>query len=267
MNENYIKNVYVVALCLIVLSGCAAISQPQIDNSSNNDGSNIDATQENRSGNIYAQMGLEYMKAGQPDVALRKLKRGLSIDPNNPQIYAVLGRLYELLGKPKFAEEHYLRSIELEPNNSFFRNAWGSFLCQQGEYERADVEFRKALNNPLYNKPWDAKTNAGVCALRAGRREDGENYLKQALAANPNIPLALAKLAQIKLESKNYIEAQQYLARYEQNSIPSPSSLLLKCKVALGLKDQAMARDCKEKLIQSFPDAPETKTARELVLP
>lgn len=256
------KNKYII-IFLLIISGCAAISQPKDDD---ND-MNVNTNQENRPGDIYAQMGLEYMKAGQPDVALRKLKRGLSMDPNNAQIYAVLGRLYELLGKLQQAEEYYLRSVELEPSNPFFRNAWGSFLCKKGEYARAEKEFRKALDNPLYNKPWDAKTNAGVCALRAGQREIGERYLRQAITANPNVPLALFKLAQIQLESKNYVEAQKYLIRYEQNSLPSPMSILLKCKIAMGLKDKVGVTNCKENLMQRFPDAPETKTAREFKLP
>jgi type IV pilus assembly protein PilF len=248
-------------LLLTIITGCAAISQPTVNDN------DIDLPQENRPGNLYAQMGLEYMKAGQPEVALRKLKRGLSIDPNNPQIYAALGRLYEFLGKLQLAKEHYLRSLELEPNNPFFRNAWGSFLCQTGKYDQADIEFRKALANPLYNQPWDAKTNAGVCALRAGKRDMGENYLRQALTTNPNIPLALIKLAQINLETKHYAEAQQYSNRYEQITPPSPASLLLKCKIIMQLKNKAELINCQQQLIQLFPDAPETKTAKELTLP
>lgn len=38
-------------------------------------------SREDRPGDIYAQMGQGYLKEGQPGVALRKLRRGLEVDP------------------------------------------------------------------------------------------------------------------------------------------------------------------------------------------
>lgn len=264
---NVIINLYkwLGILLLIAISGCAAKQNKNID--SNIDTGAIEVPPEEQPGNIYAQMGIEYMKAGQPDVALRKLNRGLALDPNNAEIYAVLGRLYEALGKPTQAEQYYIRSVEIDPNNPFSRNAWGSFLCQKGEYVKAEIEFKKALDNPLYNQPWDASTNAGVCALRAGQKDKGERYLRLALSANPNIPLALFKLAQLQVETHKYIEAKSNLTRYEQLVGVSSQSLLLQYKTAVGLKDKAAIMRFQEMLKLRFPNTPETQTIQELKIP
>ena len=253
------KRKLLAAVLTLAIAGCANLREAER--------SDLGVVRENRPGDIYAQMGQEYMKVGQPAVALRKLKRGLSLDPDNGQVHAALGLLYQRLGEQQLAGEHYHRAIEIEPQNSSFRNAWGGFLCQRGEYDNAEAEFRLALSNPLYNQPWDAQTNAGVCALLAGRNEIGERYLRQALTANPRIPLALLRLAQLQAARGKYAEAREYLIRHGQIIAPSPQSLLLQCQVNLGLGDKIAAAHLRDEMIKHFPDAPETQTARRLVSP
>jgi len=248
-------------LLALLLSACTYVGMRD------DSGDDLGAVRENRPGDIYAQLGREYLKEGQPGVALRKLKWGLEIDPDNARIHAVLGLLYERLGETQLAGEHYARCAEIEPQNPFFHNAWGSFLCQQGEYDKAEAQFRQALSNPLYDQPWATQTNAGVCALRAGHDTAAEQYLRQALNANPRIPLALLKMAQIQVEHGDYRAARGYLVRYGQLTGPVPQSLLLQLKVAAGLGDKVATTHIRNELIRRFPDAPETQTARGLSLP
>lgn len=244
-------------LLAALLSACSPMGMRE-------DEGGLGATRETRPGDIYAQLGQEYLKEGQPEMALRKLTRGLERDPDNGRIHAVLGLLYERLGETQLAARHYARSTELEPRNPFFHNARGSFLCQQEEYEKAEEQFRQALANPLYNQPWAAQTNAGVCALRAGRDKAAEQHLRLALHANPRVPLALLKMAQIQVTRGEYAAAREYLTRYAQLVGPSPQSLLLQLQVALGLGDATAVANSRGELLKRFPDAPETQTARRL---
>ncbi|KOR29529.1 hypothetical protein TI03_02085 [Achromatium sp. WMS1] len=207
------------------------------------------------------------MRVGQTGIALDRLKRGLVVDPDNPEIHAVLGQLYASLDESQLAIKHYQKALRMAPNNPAFRNAWGSFLCQQQKYAQAEVEFRRALSNSLYDKPWESQTNAGICALRAGEEQKGETYLRMALAANPQVPLALMALAKLQISKHKYAEASEYLARYEQIAGASSASLLLKCKVALGMGDRIAALRFRAALIKFFPDTPETKTAKRLITP
>jgi type IV pilus assembly protein PilF len=227
----------------------------------------LGAIQEKRPGDIYAEMGREYMRQGQPAVALSKLKYGLAIDPGNAQIHVGLGRLYEQLGETRLANEHYSKAADGAPKDPYIRNAWGSFLCQQGEYDQADEQFNRALSNPLYKQPWAANTNAGVCALRAGRPEQAETYLLRALSITPRIPLALRKMARIDSERGEYKDAKVYLERYRELAPHTPETLLLGLHIEQGLGDaDAMAR-YRAVLEKRFPDSPETRTAKELSQP
>lgn len=223
----------------------------------------LGAQREERPGDIYAKIGEEYIKDGQPAVALRKLNRGLELDPDNPHIHAVLGTLYDRLKELDKAEYHYRRSIELSPKNPYYHNALGSFLCQRERYQEADEEFQKALQNPLYSTPWAATSNAGVCAYRAGKRERAEDYLRKALSLNPQIPQALLKMAQLKYDQGDPPSAQDYLRRYQAVAPPNPEALWLAIRLARKLGDLKTARAYQLELRERFPDAPENQHARE----
>ncbi len=229
------------------------------------DDRDLGATQEKSSGDIYAEMGREYLKQGQPKVALRKLQYGLEVDPDNAQVHAVLGLLYQRLGEYGSADRHYAMASELAPQNPYFHNAWGSFLCERGRYPEAERQFQLALDNPLYDRPWQAATNAGVCALRNGDQEVGEGYLRRALSSNPRVALALQKMTEINLERGDYAEAQRYLQRYEQIAQHTPQTLLQGLRIYLGTNDAETAQRYRDALQTRYPDAPETRTAQESV--
>lgn len=253
---------WLVAMSLLSLSACTAPGER--DNAGNDD---LGAMREHRSGDIYAEMGKAYINEGQPAVALRKLKRGLELDPDNAQIHAVLGRLYQQLGESDAAAINYRKASEIEPQNPYFRNAWGSFLCQQGDYDKADEQFRLALKNPLYTQPWMASANAGVCALRAQREAQGEKYLRQALSLNPRIPIALLRMARITATRGEYATAKTYLERYRELVPHTADTLLLGLRIEQGLGDADGVARYRATLEQRFPDAPETQTAKELSHP
>jgi type IV pilus assembly protein PilF len=212
-------------------------------------------------------MGQAYMKEGQPQIALSKLERGNRLDPDNPQIHAVFGSIYQQLGEVLLADEHLAKASDLDPKNPYYRNARGSLLCQQGRYEEAEKQFQMALGNPLYDRPWQATTNAGLCAHRAGRVDLARNYLRKALARNPHIPQALIKLAEIELQSNNLTQARSYLQRYNALAPHNPQTLLIGYRIENGLGNAEEAKRYLDFLTQGYPDAPETRTAKELNQP
>lgn len=252
----------IAGLLLVLLSACTPGNVREDDATGD-----LGAIKEEGPGDIYAQMGREYMKAGQPSVALQKLKRGLKEEPDNAQVHAVLGLLYQQLNEKKLAAEHYRRASELAPQNPYYHNAWGGFLCQQQQYAEADEQFRLALRNPLYSRPWATYTNAGVCAYRAGHPEQAADDLRRALSANPRIPLALLKMAQIHYDQGSYTDARSYLQRYRDLSPHSPETLLLGLRIERALGDNNGITRYLLVLERRYPDAPETKTAKELTRP
>jgi len=254
-----LRSLLIAAIALLAV-GCATTGGMSGDD----DTGDLGEVQEKRPGDIYAQLGQQYMTDGQPAVALRKLKRGLTLDPDNPQIHAVMGLLYQRLGETGPARSHFSEAISLEPRNPYYRNLWGSFLCQQRDFAEADEQFRLALKNPLYNKPWSANTNAGLCAYQSGDVEKAETYLRQALSINPAIPQALLKMSRINFDRGDFVGAKRYLERY-RSLVPHNAETLL---LGLRIEHQMGSRDGMERYLavlrHRFPDAPETRLAEQL---
>ena len=68
------------------------------------------------------------------------------------------------------------------------------------KYDEADAQFRRALNNPLYNTPWLASHNAGSCIERSGDSDRAEHDYRGALQLNPRFAPSLLGMARISVE-------------------------------------------------------------------
>ena len=206
---------------------------------------------------IYVQLGLAYMREGRYDIAMRKLKHGLELDPRHAQANNVLGVLYERLGEHEQAADYYQKALRLAPKNPYIRNAWGSFLCKRGRYSEADEQFNLALQNPLYETPWIALTNAGICARKVPDLAKAERYLRKALTLNKTFPSALYQMALISHKQGKGLSARAYLERYLAVAEHTPASLLLGVRIERSLGNRDAEASYELLLRKKFPDAPE----------
>jgi type IV pilus assembly protein PilF len=210
-------------------------------------------------GDVYVQLALEYLRQGKVDVALAKAKTALEQESSNPDAHYVIALIYERLRENGLAEYHFKESIGYQSANPYSHNAYGSFLCQNGRYQEADVEFKKALENPLYKTPEVALTNAGICANRNGDSDKAETYLRQALTQNPKLALALIKMAEVSFEKGQYFNARAYLERYQAVARPTATSLWLGIRTERQLGDQDAEASYTLLLKNGFPDSPEAQ--------
>jgi len=206
---------------------------------------------------LYVALAAEYYRQGQLDPALQRAKKGLDMDANNARAHYMIALLYQRIGEYKLAERHFAEASRLEPKNPDIQNAWGTFFCGQKRYGDAEEQFKKALENPLYNTPWVAMTNAGICARQAGDRQKAESYFRRAITANPRFGPALQEMADISYQRGDYKGARGYLDRYFQSTQPTPQALLLAVRVERKLGSRKRASTYEQLLRKSFPDSPE----------
>ncbi|MES9851050.1 MAG: type IV pilus biogenesis/stability protein PilW [Candidatus Thiodiazotropha sp. L084R] len=247
----------VLPLLVLFLVGCAT------------QGKNADTTgslgqeKKNSPAKIYVEMGMAYMREGRSAIALKKLKTAIDVDDDYPQAHNVIAILYERLGNSELAGKHYEEAVKLDNQDPYIRNARGSYYCKQGRLDDAEVDFQKALANPLYPTPWVALTNAGMCRERADEVSTAETYYRRALTANPKYATALYQMAKVSLEQERDLSARAYLERYHSQSRPSAASLLLGFKIEKKLKDMAKADEYRSRLFKEFPDSPEIQMLYE----
>lgn len=202
---------------------------------------------------IYVRLAGEYLKEGNPQAALTNAKKAVEKDPHSSNAHMILAVVYENLGETGLAEKHFKRSLRKDSKNSYALNAYGSMLCGDGKYAEAMQYFDRAVENPLYETPWVALTNAGICARSDGDLVLAETYLRRALEMNGRFNPALLQMARVSFENQRYLQTRAYLERYEGR--PTAESLWLGVKSERQLGDFDQARSYELLLRDRFPDS------------
>ena len=209
---------------------------------------------------LNAQLGIDYMRKGQYDLALEKLKKALDQDDDLGVAHSVIALIYQRRGEPKLANEHYREALDLNADDAATLNNFGIFLCGQGEVDEAEEIFLKAAKNKDNTVPADAWANAGVCVRRDPKAMDrAETYLREALRLNPKHSNALANMAQVSYDKKDYLRARAFLQRHEIASRATAQTLWIAVQTERALGDAVSARGYERRLRNEFPDSPETE--------
>ena len=243
-----------VFVVLVFTSGCASQQSGDEDKES----------KRRKAAKANTSLGLEYMKRGQYEVALGKLKKAVREDSSYAPGHTVLAVLYERIGEEELAGKHYHKAYEADPENGDVNNNYGVYLCQTGKEKQAIGHFFKALDDPFYTSPSVALTNAGACAMGQGDLVTADEYLRRALKIEPDFPDALIAMARLNFIEQNYLKSRAFMQRYEAAARHEAGSLLLAYRIEMASSDPRAANKYKIMLESNFPDSSETAEARRL---
>lgn len=208
---------------------------------------------------LNAQLGIDYMRKGEFEAALEKLTKALDQDSDLAVAHSAIALVYQRRGEKDDAEKHFRKALRLNEDDATTLNNFGIFLCGQGEYEDAEEIFLKAAKNKDNATPADAWANAGTCVRHDPKGLDrAENYLREALKINPKHANALAQLAQLSYDRKEYLKARAFLQRYEVVARPTAETLWLAVQNERALGDMTAARSYERRLRQEFPESQQT---------
>lgn len=203
-------------------------------------------------------LGVEYMRQGAYEDALEKLNRSLLAKPDFAPSYNILGLLYQRLGDKEQAEASFKKSLKLDPADSSTYNNFGLFLCNNARSDEAETLFLNAANNPFYDSPELALTNAGICVYK-DKPETGEAYFKEALSKNAQFSHALLQMADITYNRNEHLLSSQYFERYKKSAQHTPKSLWLGVRLYHELERKDEVSSYVLLLKNKFPDSDETK--------
>ena len=149
---------------------------------------------------LNMDLGISYLRQGDYEDAIVKLKKSIQDEPNNATAHRALGLAYEELGDSKSAEKEYRIAVRQSPDDADALNQLASFLCMHGDKSEAQKLFDRALNIPLYQDRAMLYVNAGTC-VKSSDLVLAENYLRNALALRPDYPAALVQLGEVAYET------------------------------------------------------------------
>lgn len=204
-----------------------------------------------------AQLGAQYLSRGDLDQAREKLTKALAQDDTNALAHVTYAKLQYQVDQAESANKHFKLALKLEPDEAEHRNSYGIYLCQVQSYELAQVQFRKAAENPYYKTPEFALDNAGICMLEASRLDEAETYLREALRINPKFGNAYLHMSELMFRQQRLTVAEAYFDRYKVYGQESSESLWLGHKIKRDAGDAEGARSYANRLLDQFPSSVE----------
>jgi len=245
---NGAKNTAASGLLLVILAACVSTTQTSNVRKMEPTGDASD---------INYQLGTEYYRKGNFDLAKDRLERAIKQDPRNADAHSALAMTFVQLGNDRLATESFDRATRLAPNSINVRNAFAVYLCQQEKYDEAQVQFDRAINIRENDDRYIMMTNAGVCVAGKPDLALAEKYFRDALAARPTYGEALIQLAALKHKTDDNLGARAFLQRYLATNPPSSGVLYLAVQVETQLGDERAATDYMNQLLRDFPESAE----------
>lgn len=228
----------VILLSLILLSGCVAVNKRSKD--------------PDKAAQIYADLGLQYLRQGKLDLALTKLENSLEIDSKQPQANHYIAEVYKELGDRETADEYYNKALKYDAENPMLLNNYGAFLCGEGRIDAAEEYFNRAAEVPRYRNPELVYENLALCALQNGSMEKAEKYFRKALSSQPKLPKSLFQMAALSYEQNKFLNARAFIQRFHALG-RTEQSLKLAIKIEQALDDTAAVERLQQTLReQSF---------------
>ena len=164
---------------------------------------------------INAQLGIEYMREGMYESAMEKLNKAVEQNHRLQLAQVSLAILYEKLGEGGKAGKHYRKAYSINHKDTITLNAYGQYLCRQGELEKADQMLVTAAKDPLYRLPELIWTNAGICAMKRPDAVLASTYFRNALQRNPDYAPALREMIRNSFAQQKYLATRAYLQRLQ----------------------------------------------------
>lgn len=245
------------AMAIIALLGAGCASHPsETAPSGGNNSVGSDqgtTTKKEQAANLNLQLGVQYMQIGNLQVAEQKLLKAQEENPRDPQIHSALALLYVRIGNDPKANIEYKEALRLAPSDPAVLNFYGVYLCGKGRADEGVKYLTQAAQNQLYQTPWAAYTNAGVCLHDAKRAAESEQYFLRAVSIRPNYLSAVEELGSVEIELAHPADAARLVREYLATSPANPDILLVGWRAAQALGDQDASARYAKRLQSDYP--------------
>lgn len=190
-------------------------------------GARMSASDARSRARVHTELGAAYFEAVHMAAALDELRIALESDSGYAPAYSMRGLVHAYLKEDGKADADFRRALDIAPRDPEVNNNYGWFLCQTGRAKQSINYFVQALKDPLYETPWHAYTNAGMCALRAGDLDAAQGYLLNAIRVGRDVAYsARFHLADVLYRRGNYSESRIYLSEAMRAMEPHSAEVL-----------------------------------------
>ena len=174
--------------------------------------------QPGRNPNVHFNLARLYTRLGHDAGAVRHLRDGLSLQPDNARAWQNLGNAHVRLGRPGEAISAYRQALNLKPNYGLAWYNLGTAYATGGYIDLSREAYERALE--LSENPVDVFIALGNLELQQGDARTAAKHYEQALAQDPNLPSAQRGLVFAYRQAGDSAAAAQAIAKFRNKTFP-----------------------------------------------
>jgi len=216
-----------------------------------------DSSEPRNRAKIHTDLASLYFTRGNMAVALEELRTATAADSGYAPAYGLYGLVYMELRENALAQSSFERALSLAPGDPNLNHNYGLFLCYTGREDESIKYFMLAVQNPLYPTPSRSYTAAGSCSMRKNKLQDAEQFFQRALQLEPNEPVTLLQMGQLRYRQGNLDEARKYVSRFNKLVEPTAESLWLALRVERKAGERIAESSYAAQLRRRFSGSPE----------
>ncbi|MCK5873457.1 MAG: type IV pilus biogenesis/stability protein PilW [Alcanivoracaceae bacterium] len=210
--------------------------------------------------------GFEYLQMGQPSEARRHIARALESEPRSPEAHNAMALLYNYEGDTERAEQHFRKAIRYDRNYSLARNNYGALLLSQRKFKDALEQFSTAADDPSYDSRAIAFENKGRALMALERYDEALEAFNTTLRLNSQLAQPLLEMAWIYFIKEEFRAAQRAYDAYEAGIDAQPArGLWLGIQLAAKQKSMDKLASYELALSKLYPNSPEHREWRNWV--
>jgi Tfp pilus assembly protein PilF len=157
----------VLLACLsLEIAGCATVQERE---------------RELRIARARRNLGIDALTKGRTPLATRELQLAHELDSEDPITIHWLGEAYRRRGLLDKALEHFLEALELDPESQQLRLNLAGLYIQRKRYSEAIEQSQFLIDDPTFERPWQALTNRGWAEFQLGHLDEANASLVEAL--------------------------------------------------------------------------------------
>src|SRR5574344_567038 len=206
----------------------------------------------------YIQLGKCYLQEGLTSQAKAPLQSALELDPSDPEAHEVMALVFQQEMEPALADKHFRKALAGQRSARILNN-YGSFLFEEGAYEKAMDIYKEAAEDSMYPRRARVFENMGLTALKLDDKTSAGHYFQRALRLDSSQRRSLLEMATLSYEARDYTGARQYYESYMQQSGHDARTLLLGARIASVFQMRDEAASLGLRLKQLYPASPEYK--------
>jgi type IV pilus assembly protein PilF len=211
-----------------------------------------------KSAKAHVELGEVYLLSGNSGVALDEARTAIAADNSYAPAHLLMAMVYANQEQFAQARPAFEEAARLAPGDPVVNNAYGWFLCSQGQENPGLQRLELAARNPYYKTPTRSWTNAGLCMLRLKDEAGAEERFLRAVQADPANVAALIYLASISYRTNRFMRAKHWIDLAQQQAkAPGADVLWLAARIEKKLGNEGLVQAYGSKMRNDFPGSNE----------